>query len=139
MAGVNQPVEFMCNVSGSAVSAGRMIRWTRNGLDVPLAEPSSPGRYYLPLPHVLRINQALPADSGMYQCFVSSQAASGSEAEASAELVVHDYSARLTNVFNEQTVHLGRSVYLHCFASANPAPSVIWTVDSYIVPYTSGR
>ena len=52
-------------------------------------------------------------------------------------------ASRLTSVFSEQTVQPGRSVYLHCFATGNPwtgaAASISWSVDSLMMPYTSGR
>ena len=128
---VKSPVEFSCNVSGmpSTIPA---IRWTHNAVEI---VPDS--KFYLPQPHVLRISEAAPSDAGVYQCFVTTPAAV--EVQSSAELIVEDAPARLTSVFSEQTVHPGRLVYLHCFAVGTPAPSVVWTVDSFVVPYTAGR
>lgn len=111
----------------------------RNGQDIGL----DVGRFYLPQPNVLRINQAGLTDSGMYQCFVrietGTPSQASSQAQASAELLVRDFPSRLNGVFNEQTVHPGRPVYLQCLASGIPVPSIVWTVDSFTLPYTSGR
>lgn len=138
-------MEWTCNVSG-LIGAGHQavsIRWMKNGQDVSLEN----GRIYLPQPNVLRINQAALVDSGMYQCFVSRTAVSSggsaesgvSQAQAAAELIVRDFPSRMTGVFNELTVHPGRPVYLQCSASGIPVPSIVWTVDSFTIPYTSSR
>lgn len=111
-------------------------------MDIPgLMDSNTLGRIYLPQPHVLRISSAQPSDSGVYQCFIGENE---EEIQAAAELVVRDLPvARLTNVFTEQTVHPGRSVYLHCFANGGEPDalplSIVWSVDSYVVPFTSGR
>ena len=130
-------MELTCNVSGLATGQGPSVRWARNGLDIAV----DGGRFYFPQPNVMRINQALLADSGMYQCFVRVETGqlAGGGSQASAELVVRDFPTRLTDVFNEQMVYPGRPVYLHCSATGSPAPSIVWTVDSFPVPYTSGR
>lgn len=154
--GVNQPAELTCNVSGllSPQLMTPSIRWTRNGIDIPV----DAGRFYMPQLNVLRINRAAVTDSGMYQCFVRvdttgqfqqqsvvSQALSGSyqHVQASAELIVRDSApSRLTDVFNEQMVYPGRPAFLHCSVSSHGSPSppsIAWTVDSLTIPYTSGR
>ena len=128
---VKSPVEFSCNVSGMP-SHIPSIRWMHNAVEI-----VADSKFYLPQPHVLRISEAVPADAGVYQCFVATP--SGGEIQSSAELIIEDAPARLTSVFGEQTVHPGRSVYLHCFAVGTPAPSIVWSVDSFVVPYTAGR
>ena len=134
---VKSPVEFSCNVSGMP-STTPAIRWMHNAVEI---LPDS--KFYLPQPHVLRISQAAPGDAGVYQCVVATPSTSADgatvEVESSAELVVEDAPARLTSVFGEQTVHPGRAAYLHCLAVGTPAPSIVWTVDSFVVPYTTGR
>lgn len=139
MVGVNQPVELTCNVSGLAAGQVPSVRWVRNGLDIPI----DAGRYYFPLPNVMRINQAVITDSGMYQCFVRIEtgqpAQASSQTQAGAELAVRDFPSRLTGVFSEQTVYPSRPVFLHCMATGSPVPSIVWSVDSFTVPYTSGR
>lgn len=133
---MDEPVEWTCNVSGLlSGQAAPLVRWTRNGVDV--APDSS--RFYFPQPNVLRINQAAAQDAGVYQCFARTPVANGEEVHANAELVVRDFPPRLASVFSEQTVHSGRSAFLHCFATGNPPPSVVWSVDSLPFTYTSGR
>lgn len=127
----NSPVEFSCNVSG-VLPQIPAVRWMHNAVEI-----SPDSKFYFPQSHVLRINQVVRADSGIYQCFV--RIPSAAEIQSSAELIIEDVAPRLTSVFNEQTVHPGRSVYFHCFAAGSPPPSIVWTVDSFVVPYIAGR
>lgn len=136
MVGVDEPVEWTCNVSGLLNGqAAPVVRWTRNGADI---GPPDSGRFYLPQPNVLRINQAAAADAGVYQC-LARMATLADEVQAGGELVVRQSPPRLTSVFSEQTVHAGRPVFMHCFATGDPAPSVVWSVDSLPFTYISGR
>ena len=132
---MNSPAEFSCNVSGLG-STPASISWMHNAVRI----LSEGGKFEFPQPHVLRISQTLAADSGIYQCFVRDATESdGGEMQSSAELVVLDVPPRLSSVFSEQTLHPGRSVSLHCWAVGSPAPSIVWTRDSFLVPYTAGR
>lgn len=128
---VNDPVELTCNVTGLVPSIDPpVVRWVHNAVDV-----IPGGRFYSPQPNVLRIHQAIVSDSGVYQCFVGRQ--QGGDVQDSAQLSVRDSPSRLTGVFNDKSVHPGRAVYLYCSASGSPPPTIVWTLDSFNVPYTS--
>ena len=146
---VNDPVELTCNVTAGLTYSidPPVVRWVHNAADV-----IPGGRFYSPQPNVLRIHQAIVSDSGVYQCFVGRQTTTttttttadhsqgGGDVQDSAELIVRDSPARLTGVFNDKSIHPGRAVYLYCSASGgSPPPSIVWTLDSFNVPYTTGR
>ncbi|VTJ68807.1 Hypothetical predicted protein [Marmota monax] len=112
LAAVGDEAVLECKASG--VPSPRVI-WYRGGLEMILApEASSSGR--------LRIPAARERDAGVYTCRAVNELG-GASAEIQLEV---GHAPRVTELPQEVTVELGRSVFLTCRATGRPPPTVTW-------------
>ena len=97
MVSVGHPAELSCNISSKGYLTQPAISWVHNGADI--APSGGTSKYYLPQPHVLRVNQASRSDSGVYQCIVRNPS-TGIEVQASAEIIVQGTDHQVRYLMN---------------------------------------
>ncbi|CAL1297477.1 unnamed protein product [Larinioides sclopetarius] len=115
---VGRTATFNCNVSGNPVGS---VVWKKN-MRLLSANP----RVVFSTKYVVQLRQLKRSDSGMYQCFVSSDLYS---AQASARLVIGDLAPKFKSVFAEKTIRPGSYASLSCVATGNPDPHIQWKLD----------
>ncbi|KAG1675437.1 Down syndrome cell adhesion molecule-like protein Dscam2 [Nymphon striatum] len=127
MVDIGGSVKVECVVSGGPIQS---IQWFKDGKIVNDYRNEN-------FTKILKISPIDTTSVGMYQCFVKNHLEAK---QASAQITLSAIPPKLTRVFQSLELKPGKSMTLHCSASGDPLPNILWKVrDSQVEQSTRIR
>ncbi|KAG1677259.1 Down syndrome cell adhesion molecule-like protein Dscam2 [Nymphon striatum] len=112
---IGDTVNLECVVSGGPINE---VTWMKNGETIIKDKNYESSK-------VLKISSVEISSVGMYQCFVGNQM---EIKQASAQLALSAIPPKLLKKFKTSTLKPGSRLMLHCLASGDPLPKIVWKV-----------